>query len=46
MNDAVIEARERVSAAFDGFFGNEDAVYSIKRSLIVALSSAPAKELR
>ncbi|MCL5999215.1 MAG: AAA family ATPase [Chloroflexi bacterium] len=43
MNDAVIEARDRVNEAFSGFIGNEDAVYSIKRAIIVALSTAPEK---
>lgn len=35
-------ARERVDEAFDGFIGNEAAVYTIKRSLIVALGRTPA----
>lgn len=36
------QARARVDRAFDGFIGNDDAVYTIKRSLIVALGKAPA----
>ncbi len=45
MNDAVIEARIKVNQAFEKFVGNDDAVYSIKRSLIVALSATPAGEM-
>lgn len=45
MNDAVIEARDKVNESFEGFIGNEEAVYSIKRALIVAISRTPAKEL-
>ncbi len=45
MNEAVLEARVKVNAAFEGFIGNDDACYSIKRSLIVALSATPAGEL-
>lgn len=33
-------ARKHVDAAFHGFIGNEEAVYTLKRSLIVALGSA------
>lgn len=40
-HDRVMAAREKVNAAFDGFIGNEDAVYAIKRSMIVALSASP-----
>lgn len=35
------EIRKRVRAAFGGFVGNEDAVYSIQRQLAVALASTP-----
>lgn len=42
MNDAVIDARIKVNQAFEKFIGNDDAVYSIKRSLIVALAATPA----
>ena len=38
--EAVARARDHVGEAFKGFIGNEDAVYSIKRSLTVALASA------
>lgn len=45
MNEAVLEARIKVNEAFAGFVGNDDACYSIKRSLIVALSNTPTGEL-
>ena len=45
MSNAITEARARVNQAFDGFIGNDDACYSIKRSLIVALSAAPIGEM-
>jgi len=45
INDAIIEARVKVNEAFEGFIGNDDACYSIKRSLIVALSATPAGEM-
>ncbi len=35
-------ARKHVDAAFHGFIGNDEAVYTLKRSLIVALGSAAA----
>jgi Holliday junction DNA helicase RuvB len=44
MNDLTL-IREKVNAAFEGFIANEEAVYSIKRSLIVALARAQDSQL-
>lgn len=40
MNDQLLAAKAKVDEAFEGFIANEDAVYSIKRSLIVSLAAA------
>jgi len=40
MNEQLLSAKAKVDAAFEGFIANEDAVYSIKRSLIVSLANA------
>ena len=45
MDTAISNARVKVNQAFEGFIGNDDAVYSIKRSLIVALAAAPVGEM-
>ncbi len=44
MSDQVQAARAHVEAGFSGFVGNKDAIYSIKRALIVALATAKPPE--
>ncbi len=40
MNDILKLAKAKVNAAFESFIGNDEAVYSITRSLTLALASA------
>lgn len=39
------EVKYQVNAAFNGFIGNEEAVYSVKRSLIFTLANADDAEM-
>jgi Holliday junction resolvasome RuvABC ATP-dependent DNA helicase subunit len=40
MHDNLLDIKHKINQAFDGFIANEDAVYSIKRSLVVAFAQA------
>jgi len=42
LSDTLLSIKEKVNLAFAGFIANEDAVYSVKRSLVVALANAAA----
>ncbi len=44
MTDAVQTARAHVDAGFASFVGNKDAIYAIKRALIVAIATAKPPE--